>query len=337
MNTAIVHQSDGASVPKSKTDTDTDQQDAAELRRQLEEMKAERDTYRVQAQSETTKRREAEKANMSSQERALVTEMESTDSRIESLEGDLTNLEEKMAAAADEPGNGKVVAQISRQMAAKEAELREMNARKGLLADARTKMTDAHKTAPADDAGGKKLANGLELSRLSPKTQAWCENHPKIFTDIRYAKQAVIAAQEAVDVEGLEDQSAEYFRFIEGKLGISAAPVQNSDDDEEEESDEEGEEIEAATPAPSRESYAPEKPQTRAAGPGSMAAAPSRSVPSGSGGGNRRAPSLTSEEKEVALNLYSHLNISDADKLKRYADAKKYMKDRPTQHFRGMN
>ena len=125
-------------MAKSKTDTDTgDQVDVAELRRQLDAANAEKETYRAQASTETQRRREAEKANMGAQERALVSELESSESRLESLEGDLNSMEEQIARLSDEPGQGKEVAKLNRRMAEAAAEHRE-SGNSGALASRRT-------------------------------------------------------------------------------------------------------------------------------------------------------------------------------------------------------
>ena len=319
-------------MAKSKTDTDTgDQVDVAELRRQLDAANAEKETYRAQASTETQRRREAEKANMGAQERALVSELESSESRLESLEGDLNSMEEQIARLADEPGQGKEVAKLNRRMAEAAAEQRDLKNRKTWLESQRERLK---KPAPTDNApteGARLMPNGYPFDNFDPQTKAWLEKHPRAFTDAVYYDKCIAAAQSATRLEGIPDRSPEYFAFIETKLG--ERQVENTDEVDEEE--DEGEEVQ--TPQ-TEERYTPERPQPRAAGPGSGAAPPSRQVPSGGGGGNRRMPALTAQEKEVALSLYSHVpGLSDADKLKRYADNRKYMKERNPQHFQGYN
>lgn len=303
----------------------------AALRAELAELKAGKATAEIELRDTRSRLRTSELSTMSAQERAIVSDQEATDARLEALESEATALEDQIATLADEPGNGREIAKLTRQIAQITTKIDGETNKKTYLAGQREKVTATNKTAreaaPAE--GAKKLANGLVYDTLSSQTKAWADAHPEVFTDLRFAKKATLAAQEAIDVEGLKDNSPEYFAFIEDRLGIKAAPDQ--DDDEEE-----GEDV---LSEPARESYTPEKPQRAAAGPGAMAGAapPTRQTPQGgNGGNNRRMPTLTSDEREVALSLYPHLK-TDADKLVAYAKGKQFMKDRDNKHFRGNN
>lgn len=284
------------------------------------------------AGQERQARRTAELSTMSATERAIVSDQEANEARLEALESEATDLENQIATLADEPGNGREIAKLTRQIAQTTTKIDAEAGKKAYLAQQREKITGANKTAreaaPAD--GVKVLANGAPITSFSPKTQAWLEAHPQSFTDVRFVKKAILAAQEAVDVEGIADDSAEFFGFVEDRLGLKVAP----------ETDVEEEEGEVIEPAQVRESYTPENPQRSAAGPGALSsvAPPTRQTPQGgNGGGNRRAPTLTAQEREVALSLYPDSKLSDADKLVRYAAGKKFMNERNNQHFRGNN
>lgn len=328
----------GQTLPKtSKSDTsNTDNgansgtEDLAALRAELADLKAGKASTDAELRQARGALRTAELSRMSADERAIVSDQEACDARLESMEGEATSIEDQIAQLADEPGHGKEIAVLTRKLSTLSANLVDENRRKAYLAGQREKVTNQNKqhreAAPAD--GERLLANGIVFSKLAAPTQAWLEKRPKAFTDARYAKLLVNTAQRAVDIEGLADNSPEFFRFIEDEMGEGAADTTTTDDIDEDE----GEEIAAD---PTHESYTPERPQSRAAGPGAMssAAPPTRQAPAGGSGGPRRAPTLSAEEREAALNIYSHLNISDADKIVKYATGKKYMKDRQNLHF----
>lgn len=314
-----------------ETDANGQQDDVAELKRQLAESKAEAGTAKAQLRTESEKRRNAELQNMSAQERALVSDQEACDSRIEAMEGEAQSYEDQIAQFAEEPGHGKEIAALSRKLAQVSAKLETENNRKTFLAGQREKMKAQPKPDASDNGNERVLANGSKLSAYGAKTQAWLEAHPKAFTDARYLNKAILAAQEATGVEGIDDQSPDYFAFIEEKLGERAAPKTDGDQDDQ------GEDFEPVPPAAEhrtidRQSYEPEKPQQRAAGPGSMAVAPTRQVPVGNGGGsNRRQPALNAEEREVADALYASLPA--AERYVKYAEGKRYMRERNGGHF----
>lgn len=314
-----------------KTTSDTDNggisatDDVAALRAELAELRAGKAQAEGEVQTLKGKVRDSELAKMTAQEREVASAQEACDSKLAALEGEADSIESQIATLSDEPGHGKDIAKLTRQLTTVTASITAETSRKDYLAAQRDKVTGANKqareTAPA--AEGRKLANGIAFDGLNAQTKVWLEAHPKAFTDIRYAKLATLAAQKAVEIEDLKDGSPEYFEFIESELGEGPS-VDAIDPD-----DADGDEIVTDT----RESYVPERPQVRAAGPGAFAAAPTHQVPAGPGGGRQRAPSLSSAEREAALNIYSHLNISDADKIVKYAAGKKYMAEKKNQHF----
>lgn len=322
-----------AKTSKSNTsDTNNDansgSEDIAAMRAELAELKASKAQADGEVATYRTKLRESELAKMSAQERAILADQDTNAANLAALETEASDIERQIAVLADEPGHGAEIGKLTRQIAGIETKISKETDRKTWLEAQREKVTNQNKqtreAAPA--AGAKLLANGIDVSKLDARTQAWLDKRPKAFSDVRYAKLIVAAAQKAVDIEGLADNSQEFFKFVEDELNESPN-VENDD---------EGEEEEIGTSVPERESYAPEKPQHRAAGPGSMQAAPpTRQAPSGgNGGGNRRQIALSADEREAALNIYSHLNISDADKLVKYSEGKKYMAQRNNSHFR---
>lgn len=317
-----------AKAPKTDT-TQTD--DVAAMKAELEQLRSEKGMLTAEVREARTAKRNAELQNMSAQERAVVSEQEACESRLSSLESEAQSYEDQIAQLADEPGHGRDIAVLNRKLATVSANLVREADRKAYLASQREKVTASNKErAAAPSENDRVLANGSRMSQYGPRTQAWLEAHPKTFSDSRYMKLAILAAQKATEIEGIKDESDEYFRFVEKELGEGQEADVEVDNQVDPDA---GEEIAVEPPARTIQTYEPERPQSRAAGPGSMAAAPpTRQIPAGGGGGPRRAPSLTSEEREVALSLYPHLK-SDADKLVAYAEGKKMMSSRQNKHF----
>lgn len=323
-------------MPKAKSDT-TD--DVTELKRQLAEANARASSAEGEASTYRSKARDAELSAMSADERALVSQQEATDSNLTALESEMTGYENEIAALADEPGHGKEIAALNRKLASTAAKVETETNRKTYLAGLReqAKGRTASKTAEhtASDTA-EKVADGTPLNAFGAPTQAWLKARPAMFTDRRLFKTAKVAAIEAIEVEGLADQSPEYFRFIEAKIGEGQQA-------EQEEDQEEGEEVEAQEQQEQRrpgseERYEPEKPQHRAAGPGAMSAAPpssQRLAPSGDGKPTRK-PALSSQEREVADALYSS-ERNPAERYRKYAHNRDVMNGREPAHFMPRN
>jgi hypothetical protein len=317
--------------------------EAAELRRQL----AARDSVIAAKDSElsaTRKRaRDAEFAGMSAQEQAIVSQQEACDSNITSITNEIDGYEALIAQLSDEPGNGKAVAEASRKMSRASAVLIQEEGRKDYLASQRDQVANRNKetreAAGRDDqqGSGRKMANGFPYDSFPAKTKAWVDAHPQAFTDKTYWDRVIRYAQEATQDIGLADESPEYFRHIEQKLGEVQSSRRAATDEEGDEGDEneEGDDLPEGQPQRRTEvNYVPEQRQERAAGPGSMAARPTRQVPQGNGQPARRGSiKLTSQEREAAESLYPNLpNV--ADRYTAYAEGKKFMTERQPGHFR---
>jgi hypothetical protein len=318
------------SVAKTKSDTD----DVAALKRELEETRARAMSAEGRLTQESTARRQAEQANMTAQERAIVSDQEACESNIESINGEIQSYEDQIAAMADEPGHGKEIAQLTRKIGSASAKLETASNRKDWLAGQRDrfkKQVETREKADEVPAGDQKLPNGALLSSFSGQTQQWLRDHPRSLTDGTYFDRVITAAQAATKLKGLKNDTTEFFAYVEDAIGEAPAAEETQEDEEP------GEEIAAEEPR-----YEAERPQTRAAGPGSMAAPVARTAPhTGGGGGQRKTPALSAEQREVALALYSNKldekgkPISDADKLRLYAKNVDWAKSYRPQHFMG--
>lgn len=312
---------------KRKSDTtQIGNDDVAALRAELDALKGENSTLISQRDTASAEAKKARLATMSADERALVSAQEANEATLNSLESEASSIEDQIATLADEPGHGKEIAALTRKLSTLSADLVDEGKKKKWLEGQRAKFTE-RAAETAEDPNDKTLANGSKLSAYGQKTQAWLLAHPKAFTDSRYMARAIAAAIKATGGEGIADQSAEYFKFIEDELGETPAPTE----EEEVPADEEGEEI--AQPArQTQERYEPEKPQARAAGGGSVAAVVQTALRSSSTGGARRTPALTAAQKEVADSLYG--SMPAAERYIHYAKMDTFMKNRETGHFR---
>lgn len=293
--------------------------DVNELRRQLEEERTRRRSLETVAETERKGRIAAERKHMSAAEQNILQAQDACEGQIVALDNEAAALEDRYAELADQPGNGKELAKISRRQGEIAAELNTAKQKKTWLEGQRAqfKKTDAAPTTTA--ASGKVLANGAPIENFGPRTQAFMERHPKVFTDTAYLQRAIAAANSAI-ADGHADESDEYFDAIaqklEGKPATTAPAARQNDDD--------GEEI--VTDRPERTS-------SRAAGPGSMSALPaSRTTPTGTQrSGGARKPTLSQEEREVAIAL--NPGLSEADAIVKYAEHKDFMAKRNPQHF----
>lgn len=273
---------------------------------------------------------------MSEQERRIASEQESNETTIRSLNAEADSYENQIATLADEPGNGKAIASLTRKLSDLAATLRIEENKKAYLADQRERAKAQTRTAqPAgDDTGGQRLADGRDLSGFSPQVQAWFRQHPEVFSDKAYLNRVIAWATSATNVAGHQAGTRAYFDYVDRALEDYEAAQGGRDGDE-------GEEIydEPRKASPYSGNAKPtedvservEEPQHRAAGPGSMAAArPTRTIPGNAGGGARRGNSLTAEEREVADALYA--GMSPVERYAHYAENKTFMaKQRPGQ------
>lgn len=345
----------GPFLPKRTDTSDTTQDEqgglsaaeAAELRRQLAAAQSTISARDTELGTERKRRRDAEFAGMSAQEQAIVSQQEACDGEISSLQSEADALENQIATLADEPGNGKQIAELTRKLSRAETNLSRAEERKQWLSGQREQVTTRNKetreaaTREDQQPTGRKMANGFPYDNFPPKTKAWVDAHPQAFTDKTYWDRVIRFAQEAGQDYGFADESPEYFSHIERRLGeVSgtrrASQQDDPEDDQQDDEPEEGEDLPEEVPQRRvAESYTPERPQERAAGPGSMAARPSRQVPQGGGNnGNRRVSArLTAQEREAADSLYGNI-ANPADRYQAYADGKKYMAERQPGHFR---
>ncbi|HEY1806020.1 MAG TPA: hypothetical protein VGG45_16220 [Terracidiphilus sp.] len=310
-------------TPQTETDIES-------LRRELEELRGENLSLKARTEVAESGKNQAEKRTMSEAERRLFAEESGCDSLIASKTSEADTIEARIAELSEEPGHGKEIANLTRQLTRLESDVREQTSRKAWLANQREQVATKAKE-PVDD---RKLANGAPLSGFTPRLQKWFEDHPKCFTDARYLRAAIRLSEDAAD-EGHGSGTEDNFRYVEERLPDARRQAPAGEEDRPTAdspysrtappSNPEGEELE----------YTARAPQKPAAGKGSLAMPPSRTaMTSQSRQTGTRKPMLTAEQREVADNLYAHIpNLNE--RYTKYAEARQFMEDRRAnnQHF----
>lgn len=330
-------------TPSSDTEidnNDTPRDELAELKAQMAELQGRLSSTESALSQERTGRQQAEQRSMSAAERALRSDLKASDTLLESMDSEAQSLEDQIAQLSDEPGHGKEIAGLTRKLATLSARTETETGRKAWLSNEIEKAKGAAAERP-EPVAGEVLASGAKLADMTPKVQAWFRAHPRVFTDKPYLDRVIAAANYAANVEGIPVESEEYFAFVDSKVGGTEVVARRAPAAEEEL--DEGEDLVPETPTadspysrPTQRvssdgdlDYRVERPQAPAAGRGAIAAAtpPSRSVPAGAGGQPRRAPLLTSEQREVADSLYGDIK-NPADRYLKYSENDKFMSQR---------
>ncbi len=325
----------------SEAEAPTISQDELEtLQRELSELRGTKATYETALDSERRRRIEAERARMGDAERYVASQQDACEETLSRLEIDIEALTSRYAELADEPGNGRALAEISRKLAQSEARIVSETDRKERLAMDRERAKAD--TARASQPTGKVLANGSPLEAIQSAAQkAWLEKHDRAFTDVGYLNRVNAAANAASVLKGLTTDTPEWFAAIEEAIGEHSAPAKvdaaPADD---------GDDVVATVDSPYSSPRTPPKPsqsdelaynvanpQHRAAGPGSIAAAPpSRSIPGATPQRGQRTPKLTAEEREVADSMYAKIPNA-ADRYAHYVKSRDFMASRQPSHF----
>lgn len=291
------------------------------MRAELAEMRTALQMERTGRQTAETGKAHAERRVLSEAEQRLLAQEQAADASIAGMESEAEALEGQIGVLADEPGHGKEIAALNRKLSTISAKIETASNQKTYLAAQRERAKKQAETPAAD--ASPKLADGRSLSGFSPKVQTWFHEHPRVFSDQIYLKKAIAAAISATDIDGLAAESPEYFARVEEVMGERQATLRATEGDRpsadqpySRTTQSDGEEL----------GHEVKNPQSRAAGPGAIAAPVSRVAATSANSPNRRAPSLTAEEREVADVLLSHVPVKD--RYTRYADDREFMKQR---------
>ncbi len=147
------------------------------------------------------------------------------------------------------------------------------------------------------------------LANYTPTTREWLRAHPQVMTTPALSAKAQAAHYEALE-KGLANDSPDYFSYVEERLGFKAPTAARAtpSDPLSEAAETDGAEAETR--------------RARTAPNASVAAAPSRSVPS-STPRNVQQVKLTPAERDVALHSFTwDQNLTDDQRIAKYAEQK---------------
>lgn len=211
---------------------------------------------------------------------------------------------ERDYAAAMAAGDFQAAAKAQRLMSQAEAHLLQLQNGKNQLEESLQQTTEGSVYAPEVPSFEPQVPQDpveTYAQRLTPKSAQWLREHPEAVDKIGRLTRA---HQDALE-DGIQAESAEYFRYIEGRLGIS----QPSNDPEPEAHYEQPQRVSESAP--------PKK---------SVASAPvtsNASVTSSRQSGNSNTMTLSSAEVEMAILAEPELSRDKA--IEAYAKNKAYL------------
>ena len=198
----------------------------------LNDMRKQYEEQKKRAEAERHARQQAEQYAYQQAQKANYAQAEVQDSNLRTIlnaisadEQAATNAE-RVYADAISAGDTTLAAKAQREMAKAEARLVQLeNGRRALeerlqSAEGRVEEPEMPQFAPQPTDPVDVLA-----SRLTPKSAAWLRNHPEAANSVN---KLTAAHQAAVELEGIQPESPEYFAYIEQKLGYSESPRQAS-------------------------------------------------------------------------------------------------------------
>lgn len=216
--------SKGEQVGVDKSAPDEREAALAELRQQIEAEKS-------RAERERQAREQAERYAYEQETAAKTARVEVKDSNLRVILNAIEATEQ--AASAAERAYADAMAGADYQSAAKaQRAMAQAESQLLQLKNGKAAIEDQLQEAGKPDSGPRidrmpRSSDPVEdmAATLTPKSAAWLRAHPDAAKNVN---RLVAAHQAAVELEGIEPESPEYFAFIEGKLGIGE-PVKVKD------------------------------------------------------------------------------------------------------------
>lgn len=240
---------DEPKVQKAEKQPDPELNQQDEREQQLIEIKRQYEEQKRRAEAERSARQQAEQYAYEQSQKAQYAQYDAEGNRlqtyinaIEATEQAATNAERAYADAMA-AGDYAAAGRAQRAMASAEAHLQRLNREKEQAEYSIESMrTEGRVQAPPRPSfePQQSPADPVEAmaTRLTPKSAAWLRSHPEAASNVGKLTAAHAAA---IQLEGLEVESPEYFRYVEERLGISqpapakpakkamaSAPVQSS-------------------------------------------------------------------------------------------------------------
>lgn len=292
---------------------ETQKSDLELMREQLDALRGELTTVKGHLNEANTAKVQAELATMTEGERRLLAEETAADNAIASAENEATALEGQLASLWSE-GKFPEAASLQRKIASAETVIHNEKQRKEYLSYQREQLKGQRTEHAA------KPVPQEQTQQLDPAIQRWIDAHPRFNSDDEYTAAAKSGHYEAVR-QKVPVGSAKYFEIVELHTG-----------DREPEADPYSQGNNGGFGSNQQDQgdmYSVQRPQQRAAGPGALAAAPSRGAPGGFRPG--RPPDLSPEEREVADGIMGHI-ADPGERYQRYHAAKMSRQNRGATH-----
>ena len=198
----------------------------------LKEMRAQYEEQKKRAEMERHARQQAEQYAYQQAQKANYAQAEVQDSNLRTILNAISADEqaaanaERVYADAIAAGDTALAAKAQREMAKAEARLVQLeNGRRAL--EERLQATEGRVEEPEMPRFAPQPTDPVDAlaSRLTPKSAAWLRQHPEAANSVN---KLTAAHQAAVELEGIQPESPEYFAYIEQKLGYSETPRQAS-------------------------------------------------------------------------------------------------------------
>lgn len=210
----------------------------SDLQRQIDRLTRSNQDFEQRAktadeQLAATRRRASEEVGKARQETAqtrldaVETSRVSLDTAIQENEAGITAAKKELSQAFS-AGDGDAVAEAQARISDLTVARHENMRRRDTLPSKDQLAAEVEQTTKPKDPSKMTVEERFEdyLSRFHPRSQQWLRKHPEFATDARLNRKVSRAHEDAVDA-GIEQNSDEYFNFIDEKLGFKEA----SDDD----------------------------------------------------------------------------------------------------------
>ncbi len=192
---------------KRSTEEANKARDEANNRLQETQRRASADAARSRQEAATSR-----KASIDAQKQTFDTAIQATDLALDAAEAELS--------AAYDRGDGAAIAKANRKLAELTANRAENIRRKSDVEAQEAALAKEPAKGQEEDIGGGPGDSPFEkyVKQFSPRVQAWMRAHPDVVTDQKRNRLVFVAHDEAIDA-GHADQSDEYFRYIEKRMG----------------------------------------------------------------------------------------------------------------------
>jgi hypothetical protein len=267
---------------KTKAPEVSEEDDSADLRKQLEDLRRANEASNKRVQDEIAARQAAEQRVREREQEASQSKIRAEDAEYDAILNAIGAAENEAESAqrdiatASEASDPKGMAEASRRLARAESRLSQLEDGKAAIERAKTIAAAQAKEAPQQRETQKNLDVNQyidQLPNLLPSQRDWLREHPETLTDARKNQRLQGAHVEAED-QGFRPGSQKYFNYLEERLGYKEKDVNDDDDDNERQQD---------------------------AGAAQVSAPPSRNATNpGTGRPSNTRITLTPEQREVA-------------------------------------